>query len=66
MDATTEARLIDIETRYTHLVRQFDELSAVVAEQQTRIDGLVKSLAAAHARIAELGTPHSNERPPHY
>jgi uncharacterized coiled-coil protein SlyX len=65
-DATAESRLIDLETRYTHLARQFDELSAVVARQQTVIDGLVKRLGAALARIAELGTPQPNDRPPHY
>ena len=66
MDATTETRLTDIETRYTHLTRQFDELSTVVAEQQTVIDGLVKTLRGALARISELGAPQPNEPPPHY
>lgn len=66
MDAMTEARLTDIETRYTHLTRQFDELSAVVAGQQTLIDGLVKTLRGALARMAELGAPQPNEPPPHY
>ena len=66
MDATTEGRLTDMETRYTHLARQFDELSAVVAEQQTVIDGLVKTLGGALVRIAALGTPQPNEPPPHY
>ncbi len=66
MDAPVEARLIDLETRYTHLSRQFDELSAVVAGQQTVVDGLVKSLREALTRLAELGTPHPNDPPPHY
>lgn len=66
MDATAEARLIDLETRYTHLERQFEELSGVVAEQQKLIDGLVKSLADARARLAALGSGQPNDRPPHY
>jgi uncharacterized coiled-coil protein SlyX len=66
MDTTTEARVIELETRYTHLERQFDDLSGVVAEQQRLIDGLMKNLADAHARIAALGSGQPNELPPHY
>ena len=66
MDAPTEDRLIDLETRYTHLQRQFDELSGVVAQQQSVIDGLVKSLSRALERIAALGGTTPNEPPPHY
>jgi SlyX protein len=66
MNPTTEARLVDLETRYTHVERLVDELSSVVAQQQRVIDGLVKSLGDAHARIAALGSGQPNERPPHY
>lgn len=66
MDANSEARLIDLETRYTHLDRQFEELSGVVARQQKVIDELVKSLGRALERLAALGTPSPNEPPPHY
>jgi uncharacterized coiled-coil protein SlyX len=66
MDAISEDRLIDLETRYTHLQRQFEELSDVVARQQTVIDGLVNRLAGAIARIDQAGPSQSNERPPHY
>ena len=66
MEGTTEARLIDLEMRYTHLERQFDELSGVVADQQKVIDGLKKSLSDAHARLAALGSGQPNEPPPHY
>lgn len=66
MDASNEARLIELESRYTHLERQFDELSGVVAEQQKVLDGLRKSLADAHARLVALGSGQPNDRPPHY
>ena len=66
MDATTEARLIDLETRYTHLERQYEDLSGVVARQQNLMDGLVKSLGRALERLAALGSPTPNEPPPHY
>ena len=66
MDATTEARLIELETRYTHLQRQFEDLSGVVAQQQNVIDGMVKSLGRALERLAALGSPAPNEPPPHY
>ena len=66
MDTTTEARLIDLETRYTHLERQFEELSGVVARQQNLIDGMVKGLGRALERLAALGSVGPNEPPPHY
>ena len=66
MDATAEARLVDLEMRYTHLERQFDDLSGVVAQQHKLIEGLMKTLADAHARIAALGSGPSNDPPPHY
>ena len=66
MDATSEARLIDLETRYTHLEHQFEELSGVVAKQQNVIDEVVKSLGRALERLAALGSPSPNEPPPHY
>jgi uncharacterized coiled-coil protein SlyX len=66
MDGTPEERLIDLETRYTHLERQFEELSGVVARQQTVIDGLVNRLGNAIARIDQSGASPTNERPPHY
>ena len=66
MDATTEARLIDLETRYTHLERQFEDLSGVVARQHDVMDGMVKSLGRALEQLAALGSVGPNERPPHY
>jgi uncharacterized coiled-coil protein SlyX len=66
MDGISEERLIDLETRYTHLERQFEELSGVVAHQQTLIDGLVNRLGSALARIDQSGPSPTNDRPPHY
>jgi uncharacterized coiled-coil protein SlyX len=66
MDGTSEERLIDLETRYTHLQRQFEELSDVVARQQAVIDGLVNRLGNAIARIEDAGPSPTNDRPPHY
>jgi SlyX protein len=66
MNGTSEERLIDLETRYTHLERLFEELSGVVARQQAVIDGLVSRLGDALTRIGELGNVRTNDRPPHY
>lgn len=60
-----ESRLIELETRYTHLERQVEELGQVVFEQQKTIDRLTKELALVCRRLAGVdGTPA--ERPPHY
>jgi uncharacterized coiled-coil protein SlyX len=66
MDGIPDKRLIDLETRYAHLERHVEELSSVVAQQQTIIDSLVKRLGHALARINDLGSSATNERPPHY
>jgi uncharacterized coiled-coil protein SlyX len=60
-----ESRLVDLETRYTHLERQVDELGQVVFEQQKMIDRLTQELALLGRRISGVdGAP--SERPPHY
>jgi uncharacterized coiled-coil protein SlyX len=66
MDGVSEERIIELETRYTHLQRQFEELSDVVARQQSVIDGLVSRLGSAIARIDQSGPSQANDRPPHY
>jgi uncharacterized coiled-coil protein SlyX len=58
-----EARLIDLETRYTHLERQVADLSEVVFEQQKIIEVLRRQLAELRERTGEA-TP--NDPPPHY
>ncbi|HSZ82832.1 MAG TPA: SlyX family protein [Polyangia bacterium] len=61
-----EARLVDLEIRYTHLEQQYAELSQVVFEHQKSITMLLKELGALRGRLEELGDPIANERPPHY
>ena len=58
-----ESRLVDLETRYTHLERQVADLSQVVFEQQKTIEVLRRQLAELRDRGAD-GTP--NDPPPHY
>jgi uncharacterized coiled-coil protein SlyX len=60
-----ESRLIALETRYTHLERQVEELSQVVFEQQKTIDRLTKEVSIARDRMAGVeGGPV--DPPPHY
>jgi uncharacterized coiled-coil protein SlyX len=61
-----ESRLVDLEVRYTHLERQFVELSDIVFAQQKAIDGLLRQLASTKAQLAQLSEPVANDRPPHY
>lgn len=61
-----ESRLVDLEVRYTHLERQFVELSDIVFAQQQAIDGLLRQIAAARSQLANLAAPITNEPPPHY
>jgi uncharacterized coiled-coil protein SlyX len=61
-----DARLTDLEVRYTHLERQLAELSEVVFAQQKTLDALLRQLTATKADIARLSAPVPNEKPPHY
>ena len=64
-----ESRLVTLETRYTHLQRQVDDLSQVVFDQQRIIDRLTRELASLRSRLAgveEDGPAIVDERPPHY
>jgi uncharacterized coiled-coil protein SlyX len=61
-----EPRLVDLEIRYTHLERQYAELSQVVFEQQKALDALQKEVARLRGRLEELGDPIAHEKPPHY
>ena len=66
MESSPEARLIDLEVRYTHLERQLAELSEVVFVQQRTIDGLIQQLKATRAELVQVSAPVTNEKPPHY
>jgi uncharacterized coiled-coil protein SlyX len=61
-----EGRLVDLEIRYTHLERQYAELSQTVFEQQKRLEILQREVIALRARMNDLGEPVANEKPPHY
>jgi uncharacterized coiled-coil protein SlyX len=65
-EGRAEERLVELEIRYTHVERQVEELSQIVAAQQRTLDELVKHVGTLRARLAALGDPTTNERPPHY
>ena len=64
--ARVQSRLIDLETRYTHLERQLADLSQVVFEQQRVIDALQRQLTELRDRSGAAGDPTPNDPPPHY
>jgi SlyX protein len=61
-----EARVVDLEIRYSHLEKQLSELNQVVFEQQKAIELLQQQLVAVRTRLSGLGEPMENEKPPHY
>jgi uncharacterized coiled-coil protein SlyX len=61
-----DARLTDLEIRYSHLERQFADLSDVVFAQQKTIEALERELAKIRVRLREVGDPVVDEKPPHY
>ena len=61
-----EPRVVDLEIRYAHLERQLSELNQVVFEQQQALSLLQQQVIAIRARLAGLGEPMENEKPPHY
>jgi uncharacterized coiled-coil protein SlyX len=61
-----ETRFTELEIRYSHLERQFADLSDVVFAQQKAIESLERELAAIRVRLRELGDPVVDEKPPHY
>lgn len=61
-----ETRLTDLEIRYSHLERQFADLSDVVFGQQKVIESLERELASIRTRLRDLGDAVVDEKPPHY
>ena len=61
-----------LEERIAHLLRTTDELSDIVADQQTRIERLERRLATVMQREAERelseggSVPLADQRPPHW
>lgn len=71
MDGSTEARIVELETRAAHHERMAEELSAVLAEQGRTIDRLSAQIRmlADRLREAEAGwgrSPQDERPPPHY
>ena len=61
-----EGRFVDLEIRYTHLERQYAELSQAVFDHQKLIERSQRELVALQRRMHDLGDPVDNEKPPHY
>jgi uncharacterized coiled-coil protein SlyX len=61
-----ETRLTELEIRYSHLERQFADLSDVVFGQQKIIESLQRELTSIRAKLREVGDPVVDEKPPHY
>lgn len=72
MDKTDEGRIDRLEETLAHLMRQSEDLSAVVAAQQTEITRLMRRVGLLMEREAEReaasGTeiPLADQRPPHW
>jgi SlyX protein len=72
---STEAKLIDLQTRFAFQEDSIQALNDVVARQQKQIDTLTRELALHREKLAELMEAQSermvhagaaDDRPPHY
>jgi uncharacterized coiled-coil protein SlyX len=66
-----EARLVELEVRFTHQDRALSDVSAVVYRQQQLIEQLERRLKFLEKRITDAGEPApprdpSDDVPPHY
>jgi uncharacterized coiled-coil protein SlyX len=61
-----DARLTELEIRYSHLERQYADLSDIVFGHQKAIEALQQELARLRVRLRDLGDPIVDEKPPHY
>lgn len=66
-----EARLVELEVRFTHQDRALSDLSDVVYRQQQVIEQLERRVKSLEKRITEADEPAperdpSDEVPPHY
>ena len=64
-----DAQLIELEHKLAFQQRGYDQLNAVVLEQQSEIESLRREIASLKQSLEELSTrgddlPH--EKPPHY
>ena len=68
---TTEARLVDMETRLTHQEVALQQLSDALVAQQKLIDGLTAAIVALKQQMAaqaqfNIANAAEEDRPPHY
>jgi uncharacterized coiled-coil protein SlyX len=61
-----DARLTDLEIRYSHLEQQYADLSEIVFGHQKTIEALQRELANVIGKLRDLGDPIIDEKPPHY
>lgn len=68
MSRDLEARLTDLEIRYTHEVEKTSALSEVIVAQGKQIDALEKRVVVLEAALRSIsaGEAVPNEKPPHY
>ena len=58
-----EGRLVDLEIRYTHLERQYAELSQTVFDHQKQIEALRRALRRCNAGCSTSGIPSPTKSP---
>lgn len=70
IDMSDDERLIDLETRLTHLDDTVELLNDIVTEQQntiSRLEKLILKLIQEHTEMKEQFAPEiTNAPPPHY
>lgn len=66
------ARIVELETLYTHLQKTLGELDQVVLGQQRQIEALERKIAAVNADLGAVARSvvddrrPEDEKPPHY
>ncbi len=68
-ESAAEARIVELELRYTEQQRTLEQLNEVVVAQQKQIDTLVLEVARLKKRVdVEPGLVDATDRepPPHY
>ena len=67
-DESLEARITDLEMRYTVQEDVLQQLSDLVRTQQDTLDSLLRTVDQLRGQLREQLTPAlpPNERPPHY
>ncbi len=66
MSNDLEARIVELEIRYSHQEHLLEQLNEVVREQRDLIDRLSHAIDDLRATQASDGEAPPNEPPPHY